>query len=177
MLYVRWNVNWCMGNATYHVSLRNTLCLSPFSHYMILCNVNSSLWGPFTMPRLNWTELNYLRTTNCQFNSVQCRRWKRAFTWARVLQRRLVDDQRCWCISHIAPPARPGQHRSSWLMNTNFKLWGVESGDLTTDQKKRKFYLPQVYLALSWRIISIRFGIRKLESRDYCVTFFVWSYD
>ena len=39
--------------------------------------------------------------------------------------------------------------------------------------EKCKFYLPQVYLALSFGVIPFEiFGVRKLESPGYCVAFF-----
>jgi len=104
-----------MGNAIDRVSPTSTLifALSPaYTLHQLLTLRSIHIAGT----GLNWTDLIYLRTTNCQFSSVSSR-WERTFRWAdSATNKTRIDDQRCWwrCVSlrqHVQVEAK---RRGGW---------------------------------------------------------------
>jgi len=120
MLYVSWNVIWCMGNATDRVSLRSTFCISPFSRYLI--HVKPTAHSKAHSCCQDWTEQNWITWKLRIASTVPAMRTGLQVSWLyykQDLYRRSV----LLMTLHIAPPTRSGQ--LSWWMNTNFRQWVV----------------------------------------------------
>jgi len=125
--------------------------------------------------RCDWTErteLNYLRTTNCQFSSVQCRQWEWAFGWAGSATNKTCRCPMLLMTLHIPPPTCSGRCGSSWRMD-NCRQWGIWARGLVDQLKNANFTYPKCIWHFHWRWYHLNinsiFGIRKLMSLGYHV--------
>jgi len=110
--------------------------------YMYMIHVTLSVCSKAHSHRCNWTELNYFRTANCQFSSVQRRQWQWAFMWAGSATNKTCRRPRLLMTLSIGPPACSGQWGPSWWMNTKFRQWGIWARRLVNRWKNANFTYP-----------------------------------
>jgi len=142
-----------MSNATDHVCLRSTFCLSPFSRklsnaiYMYMSQYMQCQWlalRPINIAEmeLNRTELPENYELPIQFSSVPAMRIGLQVN-RQFYKQDLYGQPTLMTMLCIAPPARSGRQGLLWWMNTNFRQWGIWARRCVDQSKNANFTHPR----------------------------------